>query len=105
MDASCPRELASASTFRGRFGEPRNNGRMPSSIVDVLNAVQGLAYRGDEATADAVAADLATTRDDVAPQLVSAHRAGLLEAAKRPDGTSVFGLTGDGERALTDETQ
>ena len=77
---------------------------MPSSRFDVLNAVETLTQRRTEATTDAIAAELATTRDDVAPQLAVAMRAGLLEAARRPDGQSDFALTPDGERFLADHS-
>jgi len=75
---------------------------MSSSPEDVLGAVQTLVYRGEPGTTDAVAGELATTRDDVAPVLVAVMRRGGLQSVKHPDGPSVWVLTRDGERAIAD---
>ena len=77
--------------------------QMPCTPDDVLRAVQALAYRGEAATTDAVAVDLATSHDDVAPMLVAVMRQGGLQSVKRATGASVWVLTEDGERAIADD--
>lgn len=79
---------------------------MPTTRFDVLNALNILAERGQpSATADSVAADLATSRIDVLPQLIAAQRAGLVTAATRPDGITEFALTHAGRAAAIDGAQ
>jgi len=75
---------------------------MSSSPEDVLGAVQTSVYRGEPATTDAVAGELATTRDDIAPVLVAVMRRGGRRSVKHSDGPSVWVLTGVGERAIAD---
>lgn len=72
----------------------------------MLNAVQTLTYRRERTTPADVALELATTKEDVTPQLMAAYRDGLLAVERPPNGPpDDFLLTRDGERVLIDALQ
>jgi hypothetical protein len=84
----------------------RENAAVPSSRTDVLSAVQTLGFRRERTTAQNVAIELGTTKEDVTPQLMAAYRAGLLTTERPSSGPpDDFLLTRDGERALADASQ
>jgi hypothetical protein len=75
---------------------------MPSTTFDVLNALDTLSLRSNSCpTLDHIAGELLTDRFDVAPQIRAAIANGFVEDARSPSGVRCYGLTREGQRALT----
>lgn len=79
---------------------------MSSEATDIIRAISSLEEQGEDATAEAIAGQLATTTGDTNPALKDAVRgAGWVDSSRKPDGTTVYFLTGEGRFALANGGQ